>query len=82
MMDGTGFEWQQAVNTKQDLFLDCFKQANQLSTAKNLPIAVVNRNYELVGMYFSKSAYQKHIQVTKELADEIKLLQEHRRNDA
>lgn len=74
MIDNIDF--QQAINMKKKLFIDCFEQANQLSNAKQLPIMIFDNEDSLVGTYYSVKAFKRHCEQFKQLRDEILKLQQ------
>lgn len=69
----SNIDFQLAINIKQDLFLDCFKQADQLSTAKQLPINLI-KDDRCVGVYYSSRAYDELMKRITELKHEIEVL--------
>lgn len=59
-MDGK-FAIQQTINVTQSTFMNYFDKVNEMSNSDKLPIGLLDQDGELVGVYFSRSAFAKSL---------------------
>ena len=70
MISNPGFEWEQSILMKKDIFSEHFDQANKLSGTMVLPVSVMNSNKQ-VGMFYSTQAYNNLLKQINSLKQEI-----------
>lgn len=67
-----------SININQDVFLKYYyRKAIGLNWAKNIPFSIIGKNGQLVGVYYSSSAFDHFHNQVNEMKKEIAQLQKH-----
>lgn len=70
----------ESINIKLDTFLSCFKKSNELSNAKRMPLNIFDATGQLVGTFYSPSAFKELNKQINGMKDEITCLQQRSRS--
>lgn len=63
--------YQQSINTRKDIFLECFEKGNELSSINYLLLNLMNQNSHLIIIFYFQDTFTQLFQQKFQVKSEI-----------